>query len=289
MIAECPGCRVRYDLSGRRVGSRVRCRCGTGFVVPQPKLEAGVLQCAACGAHCAPDDSSCSYCNAILAVIACPACFGRVYAGAEHCAHCGAEVLVGARRDPALIPVRSCPRCEVRSELAPRLVVDTLLDECQRCNGVWVDHKVFESLVKNRDQQARLEAAARPELTIDALRPPSSKSAPTSRSAREYIPCPDCRQLMNRKNFGNISGVLVDVCKPHGVWFDTGELGRIIQFVMRGGLVESRQRELAESQREAKDKRVREYVLSGSAELRSEDDDASWVAELLRIFFRWLQ
>jgi Zn-finger nucleic acid-binding protein len=27
-----------------------------------------------------------------------------------------------------------------------------------------------------------------------------------------------------------ISGVLVDICKPHGIWFDSGELGRIIRF-----------------------------------------------------------
>jgi Zn-finger nucleic acid-binding protein len=289
MIVECPGCRVRYDLSGRRVGSRVRCRCGTGFVVPRPKLEAGVLQCAACGAPCAPDDSACAYCHAVLAAVACPKCFGCVFPGADHCAHCGAELLVGARSDPALMPVRACPRCEVRAELAPRLVADTLLDECHRCGGVWVENKVFESLVKNRDQQARLEAAAVPEITLDDRRALSSKVAMASRSAREYIPCPDCRQLMNRKNFATISGVLVDLCKPHGIWFDAGELGRIVRFVMRGGLIEARHRQLEELERGAKEKRVNEFVLSGMSDPIEPELRSGWVEQLLQVLLRFLQ
>jgi Zn-finger nucleic acid-binding protein len=289
VIVECPGCHVRYDLSGRRVGSRVRCRCGTGFAVPRPAVEAGVLPCSACGAPCAPDDSACSYCQAMLAVVACPRCFGRVFPGAQHCAHCGAELLVGARSDPALMPVRACPRCAVRSELAPRLVADTLLDECHRCGGVWVESKVFESLVKNRDQQARLEAAATPEITLDERRARSSPKAPPARSAREYIPCPDCRQLMNRKNFGNISGVLVDVCKAHGFWFDFGELSRIVRFVMRGGLVEARHREVEQLERDARDKRVNEVVLSRVSDPIEPEFRSGWVDQLLQVLFRLLQ
>jgi Zn-finger nucleic acid-binding protein len=257
--------------------------------VPRPVLEAGVLACAACGAPCAPDDSACSYCLAVLAVVACPKCFGRVFPGSDHCPHCGAELLVGAKADPALIPVRTCPRCDVQCELAPRLVADSLLDECHRCGGVWLESKVFESLVKNRDQQSRLEAAATPEITLDERHPPASQRVPPSRSSREYIPCPDCRQLMNRKNFGNISGVLVDICKPHGVWFDTGELGRIIRFIMRGGLVETRQREIEEQKSEAREKRVNEVVIARMSEPIEPDLRSGWVAQLLQLLYRLLQ
>lgn len=35
---------------------------------------------------------------------------------------------------------------------------------------------------------------------------------------------------MNRKNFGKQSGVLVDVCTMHGVWFDRGELDVVAAF-----------------------------------------------------------
>ena len=41
---------------------------------------------------------------------------------------------------------------------------------------------------------------------------------------------------MNRTVFGRVSGVIVDVCKDHGVWFDAGEINAIIQFVEEGGM-----------------------------------------------------
>lgn len=152
-----------------------------------------------------------------------------------------------------------------------------------------MESKVFESLIKNRDQQARLESAAAPEITLEERQASASRAAPLSRSAREYIPCPDCRQLMNRKNFGNISGVLVDLCKPHGIWFDAGELGRIIRFVMRGGLVEVRQRERAVLERDVKEKRVNEIVLSGIHDPVKPEFQSGWVAQLLQVLLRFLQ
>ena len=54
-----------------------------------------------------------------------------------------------------------------------------------------------------------------------------------------YRPCPSCSQLMNRKNFGGISGIIVDVCTLHGTYFDAGELPRVLEFVRRGGLAKA--------------------------------------------------
>jgi hypothetical protein len=54
---------------------------------------------------------------------------------------------------------------------------------------------------------------------------------------------------MARKNFGGTSGVIVDTCRDHGVWFDAGELPRVLDFVEAGGLAEQRRRELAELNR----------------------------------------
>jgi len=41
---------------------------------------------------------------------------------------------------------------------------------------------------------------------------------------------------MNRVNFGRKSGVVVDVCKVHGTWFDAGELTQAVEWVASGGL-----------------------------------------------------
>jgi hypothetical protein len=41
---------------------------------------------------------------------------------------------------------------------------------------------------------------------------------------------------MNRSNFARVSGVVLDVCRAHGAWFDRGELGAIRRFLRSGGL-----------------------------------------------------
>jgi hypothetical protein len=45
---------------------------------------------------------------------------------------------------------------------------------------------------------------------------------------------------MNRVNFARISGVILDVCKPHGVWFERDELLQVVRFVRSDGLKRSR-------------------------------------------------
>jgi hypothetical protein len=51
---------------------------------------------------------------------------------------------------------------------------------------------------------------------------------------------------MLRRNFGGQSGIIVDVCAVHGVWFDRGELPRALEFVERGGLELERRRKTEE-------------------------------------------
>ena len=45
---------------------------------------------------------------------------------------------------------------------------------------------------------------------------------------------------MHRRNFASISGVMIDVCRKHGVWLDHSELERILAFVREGGLDRAR-------------------------------------------------
>lgn len=50
-----------------------------------------------------------------------------------------------------------------------------------------------------------------------------------------YLRCPVCNEVMSRVNFARVSGVILDVCRPHGAWFDAGQLRAVRRFV-RGGL-----------------------------------------------------
>ena len=51
---------------------------------------------------------------------------------------------------------------------------------------------------------------------------------------------------MNRVNFARSSGVILDICKADGVWFDREELRRVVEFVRAGGLEISRERDRKE-------------------------------------------
>jgi Zn-finger nucleic acid-binding protein len=59
-----------------------------------------------------------------------------------------------------------------------------------------------------------------------------------------------CRKLMNRSNFGGGSGVIIDVCGPDGVFFDRGELTRIVDFIEKGGWNRVKKREKERMQEE---------------------------------------
>ena len=48
---------------------------------------------------------------------------------------------------------------------------------------------------------------------------------------------------MNRFNFADCSGVILDACKPHGIWFDAEELRRIVAFIRGGGMDVARAKE----------------------------------------------
>jgi hypothetical protein len=40
---------------------------------------------------------------------------------------------------------------------------------------------------------------------------------------------------MPRLNYGHGSGVIIDVCRDHGIWFDADELARILAWLHAGG------------------------------------------------------
>ena len=65
-------------------------------------------------------------------------------------------------------------------------------------------------------------------------------------SGLRYLPCPKCGQLMNRLNFAHRSGVIIDICSRHGVWFDRDGLQHIIEFIRSGGMERAREIERAE-------------------------------------------
>ncbi|MEO7658500.1 MAG: zf-TFIIB domain-containing protein, partial [Pyrinomonadaceae bacterium] len=170
--------------------------------------------------------------------MACPSCFGLIFIGSKFCGHCGA---IAAPVETGLDDAEcECPRC--RSQLEKLQVGQTVLRSCSKCNGLWVDVETFETICADREKQSAVLGFL-DERTV----PPHQLTKIT------YIPCPDCGQLMNRNNFAKASGVIVDICKKHGVWFDTDELSSIVEFIRKGGMELARNREKLEIQ-EQRDK-----------------------------------
>ena len=67
-----------------------------------------------------------------------------------------------------------------------------------------------------------------------------------------YRACAECGQQMHRRNFGVVSGVIVDECRAHGTLFDSGELEDVLAFVRSGGLRLAAARQAEEAARNAR-------------------------------------
>lgn len=211
------------------------------------------LACPTCGAAVSSQASSCGYCSAPLAVQPCPRCFGLIFAGSRFCGHCGARADDPAQ--PLEKPnVRRCPRCSERPALEAVAVGDMTLDRCARCGGLFVDSPALDRAILDRDQRAKVVSSLAPaEIAEPGRRDPASD---LSLNAVKYLSCPECDALMARKNFGRRSGVIIDTCSKHGVWFDYDELRQVLEFVERGGLDLARKAEIEELDRQVRAKRA---------------------------------
>jgi Zn-finger nucleic acid-binding protein len=186
------------------------------------------LRCPGCGAPASADAASCEYCGAALATVTCPSCFAAMFAGSRFCAHCGAEAKRESIEEQKPL---TCPRC--REDMQALRLGATEARECAQCGGLWLDPDALQRLANAREESAGV-------VSVLAARIPRSATPP---DVVRYVPCPRCAKLMNRTNFAHSSGVVLDVCKTHGVWLDRGELQRVLGFIESGGLTLARERE----------------------------------------------
>lgn len=213
-------------------------------------MKAQNINCPNCGAAVSSDSSRCRYCESKLATIACPSCFAMMFSGSKHCPQCGAAASMATA---AQLSVLKCPRC--KSDMSAISLGSAAMRECEKCEGLWIEVAAFEKICADREQQSAVLGAASPV--------PAPKGSPDDPLPKiRYGPCPQCGQLMNRVNFARCSGVVVDVCRGHGTWFDRDELRAIIEFIRAGGLERSRQKEKREIEYEREQLRTQQ-ILSG--------------------------
>ena len=154
---------------------------------------------------------------------------------AGFCSGCGQELGLEPIGAAATLPCPACKQPLTAYAGAGQAPDSNTLFDCALCGGQFVEHALLREMLHHHEHAAIAEGAAH------------LAGRPDPRTG--YLPCPACASLMNRKNFGGSSGVIVDVCKKHGTWFDLGELPRVLAFVAAGGLERARQREEEERAR----------------------------------------
>ena len=166
-------------------------------------------------------------------MVACPACMGSMLVGSQFCPHCGARAV-----DPTAVaggPSLKCPGCS--GDMPAVRVGTTSMHQCSKCGSSWLSPDAFGALCADKDARG-LVAAATGSLP---------DSAPVAHAtAVHYVHCPECSKVMNRVNFAHSSGIVIDVCKKHGVWFEKDELRGVLDFVAKGGMQRMRQTDEAQ-------------------------------------------
>jgi Zn-finger nucleic acid-binding protein len=236
----------------------------------QRSNEAGLERCPVCGAPVARGARSCDYCAAPLASLRCAGCYASNSADALHCAGCGERLgLEPIPSDPVEL---SCPEC--RRPFQAFGGRGGRLGDCADCSGQFVEHGLLRELIERREVHRPVLGRA------------PAPANPLSKPVR-YLKCPSCAAMMNRQNFGGTSGIVVDVCTLHGVWFEEGELPRVLAFVQAGGLERARKREeLTQAQRE-RNRRL-DAAAAPPLSRRGDHDDYEWASVLADGLFELL-
>jgi len=233
------------------------------------------LNCPNCGGAVMSDHTKCEFCGSRLKTVGCAACLGMTFLGSKFCGHCGAAAYAAELVDDA--NTGDCPRCKTKLQ---SLRIDSVqIRECERCGGFWSGVESFEQLCLDEEQQSSV-------IGFIGSYAHSNANPP----AISYVPCPDCKQLMNRSNFARSSGVIIDLCKQHGVWFDSGELPKIIEFIDKGGMTRAREKEriaIDEARAKLKDDQRKMMMMErrSGGQRYGDDDRESSVGSVLSFLF----
>lgn len=92
------------------------------------------------------------------------------------------------------------------------------LDYCNSCKGVWFDSGELELFLKSRGLEE-------PKVLLGGILASAEAASPEKRRR-----CPICGRKMKKAAIGRQGEVLIDVCRDeHGLWFDAGEVTRLMQ------------------------------------------------------------
>jgi Zn-finger nucleic acid-binding protein len=211
-------------------------------------------------------------------------------ANTSRCSYCG------TRNDMDFVAVnrfavsreesrRHCPDCKIPLQ-SVHLSLDGAfaIERCATCFGLFFDPG---------EVQAFLAASVNPvfEINYQAIGHVGRERFSRDRPIR-YVPCPECGRVMNRVNFGFRSGVVMDQCKNHGVWLDSGEIIHLMEWKKAGGQLLDEEKKRQVQQERSRSQRPARGAVGGTPggvdpfPDRSVDDLAQAAWSLLSRLFR---
>ena len=145
---------------------------------------------------------------------------------------------------------RSCPRCDKPLQTINLSTGKSFfIERCEHCLGLFFDPGELEALLESETTHVY-------DINLPGMTALMEERHHTDYPVA-YLKCPICSRFMNRVNFGARSGVVVDKCRNHGVWLDSGELRHLLEWVKSGGAILERQKEEERHREEEQQRKAR--------------------------------
>lgn len=179
----------------------------------------------------------------------CPSCAAPLPPGKALCRYCGSttDVDFSGRSVGSPTPPERPRPCASCAKLMDSLNVGSedepfFIERCPACLGLFFELRELEAII---------EREVPPVQVVDHLA--LARLAEHNGEPVRYRKCPVCRKMMNRVNYGQSSGVIVDRCRDHGVYLDAGELRRIEAWVRAGGRLDAAQKTMETATRPSRE------------------------------------
>lgn len=139
---------------------------------------------------------------------------------------------------------RHCPHCAIPMQtINLNLGGPFLIERCEQCYGLFFDPGQVEALLESSVSNVfHINPQHLDAINNDRFQP----NKPV-----KYVKCPVCQVLMNRNAYGYRSGVVIDRCKNHGIWLDSGEITHLMEWKKAGGQLLHEQQASVQSKKTA--------------------------------------
>ncbi len=151
--------------------------------------------------------------------------------------------------------------------------------ECGACGGFWLGNEIFQLL------EERAQSTATTGATFEHQKHRGGLRQAADPHGRYYRACPICGSLMHRRNYGRRSGILIDTCKDHGIWFDLGELDKILRWIKLGGLKQARRWDAERAHQQEQTARLMEKIDSARSPAATPAPRRNVIDDILDYFF----